>query len=263
MQILDKEKEYEYFKKKVFELTQIDLNAYKTHQIQRRLPFVMSKARAKNYVNYANILREDPIQLKQFVDWLTINVSEFFRDFQKFEELKKEILPKLLKRVSKLKIWSAGCSNGAEPYSVAMVLDELTPYRRHEIIATDLDEKILNSARKGCYSLKDVRNVPAKLLDKFFIVDGEGVELKEEIKKRVVFKKHNLLKGKYETDFDLILCRNVVIYFTEESKRGIYGKFYSSLKSGGFLFAGNAESILGASVFGFEMFMPSFYLKPE
>jgi len=264
LQLLEKEKEYQYFKKKVFELTQIDLNSYKTHQIQRRLPYIIGQAGVEDYISYVKILENDPIQLKRFVDWVTINVSEFFRDLKKFEELRDEILPHLLRKSPRLKIWSAGCSNGAEPYTIAIILDELTPGLKHKIIATDLDEKILDVARNGRYPMKELRNVVPRLLNKFFVVDGDEAGLKGEIKERVDFKKHDLFKDEYETNFDLIICRNVVIYFTEESKCKIYRKFYDSLKAGGLLFTGSTESLMGgAAAFGFEMFLPFFYLKPS
>ncbi|MDI6799690.1 MAG: protein-glutamate O-methyltransferase CheR [Actinomycetota bacterium] len=263
MQVLNKDTEYEYFKKHVLSLTNIDLNAYKEHQIRRRLPFIMDPTGAKDYYQYIKILASDEAKLNKFVNWLTINVSEFYRDIRKFDELKEKVLPHLLKRSRTLKIWSAGCSIGAEAYTVAIILSEIDQRLKHEIIATDLDERILKSARDGFYSAKQVQSTPVDILKKYFDEDDDSFRVKGEIKAKVTFKKHDLLKDPFDKDFDLILCRNVVIYFNDVAKDKIYRQFLESLKPGGILFSGVSESIMNASSLGFKSFMPFFYMRPE
>ncbi|NCO66332.1 MAG: chemotaxis protein CheR [Candidatus Aquicultor secundus] len=253
--------EYRYFVQKVKTFANINLENYKPWQIQRRLTFIMEQVGAKDYKAYADILASDKERLNQFIDWVTINVSEFYRDPLKFKELQAAVFPELLKHSKQLKIWSAGCSNGSEPYTLALMLEEVTPGVRHTIIGSDLDDRILQAAREGRYLEKDIRNVPRHLAQRFFKKSGNEVELSDEIKKRVTFKKQDLLKDRYEDGFDLILCRNVVIYFTNEAKDTIYRNFWASLKEHGIFFVGGAESILNARDLGFQVFRPFFYAK--
>lgn len=253
--------EYRYFVEKIKGLSDLDLGNYKPWQIQRRLTNIMGQAGAKDYKEYADMLASDSDKLNQFIDWVTINVSEFYRDYPKFEELKNHILPELLKHSQRLKIWSAGCSNGSEPYTVALILEDLTPGEQHTIIGTDLDNRILERAREARYQEKDVRSVPERLLKSFFKREGDEFVLSEDIKKRVVLRKHDLLKDPYGDGFDLILCRNVVIYFTNEAKDKIYQNFRASLNENGILFVGGAESILNAKELGFQVLRSFFYTK--
>ncbi|MCL6471351.1 MAG: protein-glutamate O-methyltransferase CheR [Firmicutes bacterium] len=253
--------EYRYFVAKVKDLTGIDLGNYKPWQIQRRLAFIMGQAGSTDYREYADMLASDEAKLTAFVNWVTINVSEFYRDVAKFKELEEKILPALLEKSAKLKIWSAGCSNGAEPYTLALILESLTPGVEHKIIGTDLDSRILKVARDGRYLERDVRNVPKPLFQRFFTKDGEKFVISEDIRRRVEFRRHDLLRDPYEDGFDLILCRNVVIYFTNEAKDSIYRRFWASLKDEGVLFVGGSESILNARELGFKVTSPFFYVK--
>lgn len=261
MPAFDDTPEYKYFIQKVKALSGIDLNNYKPWQIQRRLTFIMSQAGVKSYQEYADLLASDKDKLAKFVDWVTINVSEFYRDQLKFKELQEKVLPELLKHNRHLKIWSAGCSNGSEPYTLALILEDITPGQKHTIIGSDLDDRILSVARAGRYLERDVRNVPKHLFTRYFTKEDDEVVLSDEIKSRVTLRKQDLLKDQYETGFDLILCRNVVIYFTNEAKDKIYQGFWSSLNDHGILFVGGAESILNAKDLGFQVFMPFFYGK--
>lgn len=253
--------EYRYFVNKVKNLSNLDLSNYKPWQIQRRLIFIMEQAGTKDYKEFADILASDNNMLNKFIDWVTINVSEFFRDHLKFKELKDYVLPELLRDKQSLKVWSAGCSNGSEPYTIALLLEELTPARRHTIIGTDLDNRILEQARAGRYQGKDIRNIPDHLSKRFLTQEGDTFVLSDEIKKRVTLVKHDLLRDPYDHGFDLILCRNVVIYFTNEAKDKIYRNFRESLNDGGVLFVGGAESILNARELGFQVLRPFFYTK--
>jgi chemotaxis protein methyltransferase CheR len=253
--------EYRYFVDQVKRLSNIDLGNYKPWQIQRRLSFIMDQAGIKDYKQYADLLASDKERLAKFIDWVTINVSEFYRDPLKFKELQQIVLPKLLQHNRQLKIWSAGCSNGSEAYTLALILEEMTPGVKHTIIGTDIDERILNSARDGEYLERDVKNIPPHLFKRFFVKSDDKISISDKIKNRVTFKKNDLLKDEYDKDFDLILCRNVVIYFTNEAKDNIYKKFLLSLKDHGVLFVGGAESILNAHLLGFRMTHPFFYSK--
>jgi chemotaxis protein methyltransferase CheR len=250
---------YPSFRKTVLDLTGIDLDCYKGTQMERRLHTIMRRVGVPDLGAYARLLAVTPTRVKEFLDFLTINVSEWLRNPEKFEELQKVILPDLLKRAPRLKIWSAGCSNGSEPYSVAMMLDELDPAGRHQILATDLDEEILKAARAGVYTDKDIRSVSPGRRSRYFQQEGDKFVIRPELRSRVQFQRQNLLSDPFPTDVDLILCRNVVIYFTEEAKDELYRRFHRALKPGGILFVGGTESLLKARDLGYASVSPFFY----
>lgn len=252
---------YALFTRKVQQLTGIDLSRYKSNQMERRLGTMMRRVGVDGYAAYARLIERDPAALKELKDFITINVSEFFRNPDKFSELKRTILPRLLGESPRLNIWSAGCSNGAEPYTVAMILDELTPGVQHRILATDLDEEILKVARAGTYQERDLKSVDEGVRRRYFTSSGDAWQVKPAILGRVEFRQHNLLRDPFQTGFDLIICRNVVIYFTEETKDELYRRFHRSLRPGGMLFVGGTESILRARELGFTPVAPFFYQK--
>lgn len=258
------DKSYEYLKRKVLKLTNIDLDSYKSQQMRRRLGMFLTHTRYENIVSYAAALERDEEMLQKLRNFITINVSEFFRDDSPFEYLQNNILPKLLKNNSSLNIWSAGCSQGQECYSVAMILSSISPGQSHRILATDIDEDSLKKARDGGpYSPGDLKNVQQTFLKKYFTCSGEEYGVIERIKNKVKVQELNLISDKFERGFDLIICRNVTIYFTEETKRELNERFFQSLKDGGVLFIGGTEVMLDASSIGFKQMGTSFYQKPE
>ena len=196
--------------------------------------------------------------LLRFIEYLTINVSEFFRTPEKFGKLETDVIPDLLKRSSKLNIWSAGCSIGAEPYSLAIIMKEMTPGTRHRILASDLDIEILAKAKRGVYTADEIKSMAPERRRKYFdVVDGDHYAVKQEIKSMIEFKRHNLLQDKFETGFDLILCRNVVIYSRMRQRSSSIAHFFEALKPGGILFVGATESILNFRKMGYTSFQPS------
>ena len=239
----------------------INLSAYKTNQLDRRIESFINRAGAKDGEDLIKLLKADPILDKKFLDYLTINVSEFFRNKEMFDALEKNIRELLLPHKNTLKIWSAACSIGAEPYSLAMILEGLSPGKRHTIVATDIDSTILETAKRGVYTDKDIKNVDRALIQKYFTVNGENYAINSDIRGRVTFKKHDLIRDNYESDFDLIVCRNVVIYFTQEAKNEIYTKFQKAMKKGALLFVGATESIYNYREFGLEKLSTFIYRK--
>lgn len=254
--------DYQEFKRLAGQLVGIDLNDYKSQQMDRRIHSLMQFWEVQNYDHYLELLKTDPQRYKEFVKKLTINVSEFFRNPERFEELWQRVLPELLNRSSHLRIWSAGCSNGAEPYSVALIIRELGAADRVEIFGTDIDQVILAKAREGIYEYNDLKNLPPQLITKYFVIKNNRYYLKDTVKSMVEFLNHNLLKDPFLSSFDLIICRNVVIYFTEEAKRVLYQKFYDSLKPGGYLLVGGTEPLLNYKALGFISNSASFYQRP-
>ncbi|MBR4153338.1 MAG: protein-glutamate O-methyltransferase CheR [Selenomonadaceae bacterium] len=257
------DKDWELFKEKLNRKTGIDLQLYKEQQMRRRINNLIQKTTFKSYTAFFNDVVKDKQRFADFIEYLTINVSEFFRNPDKFSMVESDIIPYLLKRSDSLNIWSAGCSIGAEPYSLSIILKELTPNKRHRILATDLDIEIIGKAKKAIYTGDEIKAMRADRKVKYFTKTPEGkFMLKPEIKSCVEFKRHNLLKDPFESNFDLILCRNVVIYFTEEAKAELYKNFFKALKPGGILFVGGTESILNSRQMGYETYKPFFYQRP-
>ncbi|WP_434303310.1 CheR family methyltransferase [Clostridium botulinum] len=252
----------EYFEEWVLKDFGINLKAYKQNQLQRRILSLMSRVGVNSVEEYINLLKKDKDQRIKFLDFITINVSEFFRNPEIFDELEKKIKIELLNNTSgSLKIWSAACSIGAEPYSLSIIMDEISPNKKHKIIATDLDMTILQRAKEGIYAQAEIKNVKKERLEKYFTKEGEKYKIKSSIKNVVTFKKHDLILDNYEKDFDLIVCRNVVIYFNQDIKDNIYKKFSESLKKGGLLFVGATESIYNYKDYGFEKVSTFIYRK--
>ncbi|KAJ53489.1 chemotaxis protein methyltransferase CheR [Clostridium tetanomorphum] len=251
----------EYFKEWVYKEFRIDLKAYKPNQLHRRILSLMSRVGVKTVEEYIQLLKKDKEQKQKFLDFITINVSEFFRNPEIFNDLKEKIKVELLPKNKNLKIWSAACSIGAEPYSIAMILDEIAPTGKHSIIATDLDNTILDRAKRGQYVESEIKNVTKENIQKYFKKNGEFYEIDDKIKNMVTFKKHDLILDKYDTGFDLIVCRNVVIYFNQDVKDEIYKKFSQSLKKDALLFVGATESIYNYKDFGFDKASTFIYRK--
>lgn len=241
--------------------TGIDLSLYKEAQMKRRLTSLYEKKGYKSFKDYFEAIHSDKELLEEFLDRMTINVSEFYRNAQRWDVLEKKIFPKLLAQNKKLKIWSAACSTGEEPYSLAMVLSSHVPIRDIAILATDLDLGVIERAKVGLYPERALKEVPAPIVKQYFNNDGHFYQVKDEIKKTVTFKQQNLLEDRYDTGFDLIVCRNVMIYFTEEAKDQIYMNFSKSLKTGGILFVGSTEQIFNPAKYGFESEDTFFYRK--
>ncbi len=254
--------DYEKFKKDVFALTKIDLNAYKEKQMRRRIDTLIGKNKITSYTDYVALIKKDKEKFEQFVNFLTINVSEFYRNPEQWKILDTEVFPALIKKFGKnIKIWSAACSTGDEPYSLVMALSKHLPLSNIKIIATDIDKQVLDTARMGLYNEKSIASVPEDLKKKYFTKVGASYQISDEIKKRVEFKEHNLLKDPYPSGCHLIVCRNVVIYFTEEAKDKIYENFYQSLAQGGVLFIGSTEQIMNYKELGFNRNKSFFFEK--
>ncbi len=254
--------DYEYLKREVRSLTGIDLNAYKERQMKRRIDALIAKHGIKDYHAYTALLRTDRVRFEEFVSYITINVSEFYRNPDQWRLLESDVLPQLLKRFGgNLKIWSAACSTGDEPYSLVMALSRHVPLRQIQIHATDLDKQVIAKAKLGLYSDKSISSVPEDLKRKFFTRVGPSYCISEEIKERVTFREHDLLKDVYPTGCHLIVCRNVLIYFTEEAKDEVFVKFHKALQPGGVLFIGSTEQVLRHREMGYERRTSFFYEK--
>jgi len=254
--------DFQWFLKEVKKKFNLDLTGYKPHRVKRRIEIFMRKWGKSSYKDCLDLIMKDEKAQREFLDKLTINVTEFFRNPEKWEELKKKYLPDLLKESgNRFKAWSAGCSSGEEPYSLAILLEELRAPKNAKVIATDIDINILVKARKGAYEERSLVNVPSNIKKKYFDYKAGLYYIKPNVKARVTFKRHDLLQDPFDKNHDLILCRNVVIYFEIKTKEELYRKFAESLRSGGIIFVGPTERIFNYRQIGLEVASPFFYRK--
>ncbi|WP_102692516.1 CheR family methyltransferase [Rummeliibacillus pycnus] len=253
--------DYQEFIVNIKRKTGIDLALYKEAQMKRRLTSLYEKRGFKSFSEFFKEIEKNRELLNEFLDRMTINVSEFYRNGKRWEVLQNKIFPRLLQNNKKTKIWSAACSTGEEPYSLAMVLSNYLPLSQISILATDLDENAIAKAKAGIYPERSVVEVPPNIKSKYFDKEGSFYKVKDEVKRTVTFKKHNLLNDSYDNNLDLIVCRNVMIYFTEEAKDQIYQNFSNSLRTGGVLFVGSTEQIFNPSRYSFDIEDTFFYKK--
>lgn len=253
--------DYGTFIQGIKRLTGIDLSLYKEAQMKRRLTSLYEKKGFRNFTEFLDGVEKDRDLMNEFLDRMTINVSEFYRNRKRWEILQNKISPQLLEDNKRLKIWSAACSTGEEPYTIAMVLSNFLPLSQIRILATDLDVNCLQKAKIGVYPERSLHEVPSEMKEKYFTKEGSFYRVKDAIKQTVNFKKHNLLNDPYDSNFDLIVCRNVLIYFTEEAKEQIYKDFSKALRPGGILFVGSTEQIFQPARYGFEVVDTFFYRK--
>lgn len=254
---------YEAFKQSIFDMTKIDLNSYKERQMKRRIEALIAKHNINSYHDYVARLKADKAVYEEFINYITINVSEFFRNPEQWVLLERDVFPYLMDRFGKdLKIWSAACSTGDEPYSLVMLLSRFLPLNKIKILATDIDKQVMDKARAGLYHEKSLKGLPEDLLKKYFVkVNDRIYQISDTIKACVEFKQHDLLKDQYPSNCDLIVCRNVLIYFTDEAKNKIYLDFHRALKKDALLFVGSTEQIIQAQQIGYLNFKSFFYRK--
>ncbi|SDC40517.1 chemotaxis protein methyltransferase CheR [Paenibacillus sp. UNCCL117] len=249
------------FIKKVKDYTSIDLAQYKEAQMKRRLTTLRMKKGYNTFAAFFDAMTKDKALFYEFLDRMTINVSEFWRNPNRWEVLEKRFLPEMAGRSRRLKCWSAACSTGEEPYTLAMILAELGVLGESTVTATDIDEGALEKARLAVYSDRSVRDVPAKYLQQYYIRDNLTYKIADSLKRSIKFQKGNLLTDRFDTGYDLIICRNVMIYFTEDAKHLLYQKFANALRPGGILFVGSTEQIFNPGQYGMESAETFFYRK--
>ena len=230
-----------------------DLAMYRDRCIKRR---IASRVRAKGFSEagpYLDLLKRDEAEVDALLAALTIHVTQFFRNPSTFALLKQQVLPALVRRVQTegrraLRMWSVGCASGEEPYSLALLMQDLTPPGvKIDILGTDISAAILESARQGLYDKQRLAEVPTAVRKEFFIQEGREYRLAEPIRRMVRFEQHNILTAPGYPRADLIICRNVLIYFSREEQENLLERFAAALPVGGILVLGKAEMLLGRS----------------
>ncbi|SEA38255.1 MCP methyltransferase, CheR-type [Desulfuromusa kysingii] len=225
-----------------------NLGGYKDLCIKRRIAARIRTIGYHNPETYTQLLQQDTLEQQQLLAALSIHVSQFFRNESVFRALDKQILPELLEisrhNGSKLRIWSVGCANGEEPYSLALLCqkwrkkgDELS------IIGTDLSPKALLRAKRGSFPADRISSVPSEMLADYFINSGDQYQLSDSIREQVQFFRHDIITDKPFYRATLILCRNLLIYFSREQQQKVLGILAAALLPKGYLVLGRAETL--------------------
>ncbi len=254
--------EFLEFTSQFYDFTGINLQSYKRPQMERRLTFLRDKLGFRDFTSFLTAMRRDPAILHQLLDRMTINVSEFFRNPERWNALVSKLAQsEIVQEGQRLEAWSAACSTGEEPYTLAMILDNNFPGLDYHIFATDIDKTVLNSARQGRYRDAQLKGVPERYRHKYFESSSSTWTVQRALWRKVTFQEHNLLRDDYPKSLDLIICRNVLIYFTEEAKHYVVTRLANSLRDGGFLFVGSTEQFLRSETFGLVQVGPFLYQK--
>ncbi|MCP8968832.1 CheR family methyltransferase [Ectobacillus ponti] len=258
------EHEYAAFTQQLKSRFHLDLSLYKQDRMKRRVEAFLVRRHFRDHTAFLKALADQSGLLDEFIEQLTINVSGFFRNKSKWDVLETKILPLLLaQNQGRLRIWSAACASGEEPYTLSIILSRLLPPSRFEILATDLDPGILQKAKCGIYDEHALTEAPEQVKQSCFVKQDGLYIMKEEFKRPVSFKRHDLLLQPYQGPYDLIVCRNVTIYFTEQAKAMIYEKFSKALRPGGVLFIGSTEQVIHPERFHLRMADTFFYQKQQ
>jgi chemotaxis protein methyltransferase CheR len=239
---------YQKLKRLLHETVGVDCNGYRDEYIKRRFAVRLSATGTNTYSRYVRYLKKNPEEFNLVLNNLVINYTRFFRDRDVYVYLERTVLPRLF-RSNKVRIWSAGCATGEEPYSLAILVHKLLgkklPNYKVTIFASDLDEDALAKAVKGEYNRKKLNGLEDSLISKYFSNKGASYRVKDSVKQLIRFEKHDLMKPSSHKGFDLILCRNVMIFFSRENQQQIHMHFYNALREGGYLVIGKSEVLSG------------------
>jgi len=259
--------EYEQFCVAFRRVCGIDLLQYKRGQMERRIrSFVATRGDDSDLLAYCAKLTTDKAELNKFLDRVTINVSQLWRNPEQWETLEEKILPDLAEtaptRPARVRCWSAGSSYGAEAYTLAAIARRAIPRAQVSILGTDIDARMVERARTGVFSAEDARDAPtATLASHFEMVDGKW-HAAAELKKVVRFEQGDLLRVQPAAgSYDLVLCRNTVIYFNEDVRDALHGRLAASLRPGGRLVVGATERVSDPAGHGLEPESPFVYRK--
>lgn len=228
-----------------------DLTGYKRPTIMRRISKRMQMLGIEDFGGYRNYFQAHPEEIPELLNTILINVTSFFRDPEAWDYLIKEILPRIVagkKESDPIKIWNAGCASGEESYTICMVLAEALGddefCNRVKIYATDMDEEALGQARLGIYKTPDLEEISSHLCEKYFEPSGDTLVFRKDLRRSIIFGRHDLLKDPPISKLDLLICRNTLMYFNSESQGNIVANFHFALNENGYLFLGKSELLL-------------------
>lgn len=257
--------EFETFCEDVRRVCGIDLSQYKRGQMERRVRSFIDRRKGGSLAEYAAKLRSDKEELDAFLDRVTINVSQLWRNPEQWERVQRKIIPELVQGARTFKAWSAGCSYGAEALTLAAIARETAPDVRIEIEGTDIDGRVVERARRGNFSAADARDAPSAALKRWFEVEADGSwQARPELLSCCRFEVADLLRTPARPNrYDLVLCRNTVIYFTDEVRDALHARLAESVRPGGYFMIGSTERVTDPRGLGLEPAFPFTYRKTE
>jgi chemotaxis protein methyltransferase CheR len=245
------EAQFKKFRDRIYDESGIHFSSSNRTILESRLKERLRKSELASIDDYFSLISSKDEEMKILLDSVTTNLTRFFRNTAHFDTLKNYVIPDLVAHAragggKKLNVWSAGCSTGEEPYSIAMMLkDELPAGFTAEVTASDLSLKSLMTAKEGFYPDNRMNGVPEHFLKRYFERVSNGYMVKDEIKKMVTFDYHNLKNDSGKRNLDIVFCRNVIIYFDEAAQQAVINKFWDALSPHSFLFIGHSESLFG------------------
>jgi len=241
--------DFELYRKLVYDESGIHFSTTNRSILESRLKERLRDKKIESLKEYYQLIVRDKEELKTFLDTVTTNLTRFFRNQAHFDAIEKFVVPFLLKqRISerRLRFWSAGCSTGEEPYTIAMLLKEVLPAGwSFEVIASDISLKSLMVGKEGFYADGRLQGVPENYLAKYFERKPGGYQIRDDLRKTVRFDYHNLKNDSGLRNLDVIFCRNVLIYFDEVAQKAAVERFWDATSAHGFLFIGHSESLFG------------------
>ncbi|MFW5744893.1 MAG: CheR family methyltransferase [Spirochaetota bacterium] len=248
---------FEKFRTLIYDASGIHFSATNRSILESRLKERVRSASVATVDEYYRSIRGNESELRALLDSVTTNLTRFFRNTAHVQTFEYYVVPELVKikrstGSTNIRLWSAGCSTGEEPYTFAMILREIMPPGfTAEIVASDLSLKSLMIGQEGFYAENRVQGIPEKYLTKYFDAKSGGYRVKDEIRKMVRFDYHNLKHDSGLRDLDVVFCRNVLIYFDEAAQKAVVDRFWEALGPKSFLFVGHSESLFGMKT-GFE-----------
>ncbi len=243
--------DFSLFSKKIYDESGILFSAMNRSILDSRLRECLKEKNISDIKEYYTLITQNKEEMKYLLDLVTTNLTYFFRNQPQFDTLEKIIIPQILEEKkasgnSKIRVWSAGCSTGEEPYTLAMMLKNiLPPPYTFEVVASDLSLKSLMVGKQGFYPKQRTEGIPPDYLQKYFIQTSDGYQVTDEIMKLVQFDYHNLMNDSGLRNLDLVFCRNVLIYFDETSQTTVVNRFWDAMGQKSYLFIGHSESLWG------------------
>ncbi len=239
--------EFEMLKRTILKAIGLNCDYYRDSYLRRRINYRMKNKGISSYQEYSRLLKSNPEEFSLLIKDLTINYTKFFRDPDVFSYFQKNILPEILAKKKIVRILSAGCSSGEEPYTISIIVNEALGPRINayviSIYAVDIDDECLKKAENAEYEQQEVAEIGAGYLQKYFIQNGAKYRVKDNVKRLVHFKHADLTQKLPYQNIDVIFCRNVFIYFAKSGQAQIFKNFYEALISGGYLIIGKTEML--------------------
>lgn len=243
--------DFELFRKLIYDQSGIHFSATNRSILESRLKERLREKKLDRYMAYYEIITRDREEMKFFLDSITTNLTRFFRNTAHFDAFEKFVVPDIIKAKQagsdrKIRVWSAGCSTGEEPYTIAMIAKEILPGPwAIEIVASDISLKSLMVGKEGFYADTRIQGIPDNYLKKYFERKENGYQIKDEIRSLIRFDYHNLRFDSGARNLDIVFCRNVLIYFDEAAQKASVERFWESMANHSYLFIGHSESLFG------------------